>query len=690
MVTGSGAPQNRPDESGNSTDVLVVIQARMGSTRLPGKVLLQLRGKTVLEILHTRLQKSALVDHIVLAVPDSPASAPLVEEGARLGIDVRVGPDQDVFNRFKKVIDEYEPSHIVRITADCPLVDWVWVDTLISEVTGSGTDYGWVGPDFPDGLDAECFSRNTFERLDALALTRDEREHVTMRVWREDGIRKVNLNPGFSGAQIRLTLDEPEDYEVLQAVCEKVNPTEVTAEQLVSLYRSNPKIFEPNKNITRDEGSRMGKGKKLWKRAERAIAGGNMLLSKHPGQFGSNNWPVYFEKAQGVRVTDLDGREFLDFGLMGVGTNILGYGHPIVDQAVQKAIAWGNMSSLNCKEEVLLAEELLRLHPWSDKARFTRSGGEAGALAVRIARAASGKPDVAVCGYHGWHDWYLSANLEAPDSINEMHLPGLGTAGIPEVLSGTTTTFAVNDLDRLRERFSTHNLGAVVMEVERNIEPAPGFLEGVRDLCTEHGAVLIFDECSSGFRNNLGGLHLQRGVNPDLCILGKTLGNGYAINALLGTDSVMAAIHKTFVSSTFWSERIGSVAGLATLQVMEQQDAPARITEIGKRIRKIWTEAGAAHGLEVEVLGLPALSNFQIQGIAPSILKSVLVEQFLKKGFLAGPYFFASLAHTDSLISKYEAATHEIFEEISLAHVSGSLSQLVDGGPAGLGISRIN
>ena len=161
----------------------------------------------------------------------------------------------------------------------------------------------------------------------------------------------------------------------------------------------------------------MGTGQKLWGRAKRVIPGGNMLLSKRPEMYLPERWPTYFSKASGCEVTDLDGQTFLDMSVMGIGTNILGYGNPEVDDAVRRAVGDGNMSTLNCPEEVELAEKLVELHPWASMVRLARSGGEANAIAVRIARAAAGKDNVAVCGYHGWHDWYLSANL-----ANEQHL----------------------------------------------------------------------------------------------------------------------------------------------------------------------------------------------------------------------------------------------------------------------------
>ena len=190
-------------------------------------------------------------------------------------------------------------------------------------------------------------------------------------------------------------------------------------------------------------------GLDLWRRAKEIIPGGNMLLSKRSEQFLPDFWPSYFSKAKGCKVWDLDDVEYADFSIMGIGTNILGYGNPEVDEAVQRTIVNGNMSSLNCPEEVWLAEKLISMHPWADMVKYARSGGEANAMAIRIARAASGKDNVAICGYHGWHDWYLAANLGEEDNLDGHLLPGLKTAGVPRGLKSSVFAFEYNDFAKL-------------------------------------------------------------------------------------------------------------------------------------------------------------------------------------------------------------------------------------------------
>ena len=296
----------------------------------------------------------------------------------------------------------------------------------------------------------------------------------------------------------------------------------------------------------------MGKGQKLYSKAKQIVAGGNMLLSKRPEMFLPEHWPAYFTKTRGCEVWDLDGNKYIDT-LMMPGTNSLGYSHPEVDEAVKETVGNGNMSSLNAPEEVELTERLVELHPWADMARFARSGGEANSVAIRLSRAASGRDNVAFCGYHGWHDWYLASNLSDSKGLDGHLLPGLDPHGVPQNLKGSVYPFEYNNFDKLENLVKTKNIGVIKMEVYRNKEPENNFLQRVRKLANDNNIVLVFDECTSGFRKNYGGLHMLYDVEPDVAMFGKALGNGYAVTAVLGKREVMQAAEKSFISSTFWT-----------------------------------------------------------------------------------------------------------------------------------------
>lgn len=296
----------------------------------------------------------------------------------------------------------------------------------------------------------------------------------------------------------------------------------------------------------------MGKGQDLYNKAKQIIPGGTMLLSKRPEMFLPDQWPSYFAEAKGCTVIDLDGNKYTDMSIMGIGTNTLGYGHDEVDTAVLNTVRKGNMSTLNCPEEVYLAEKLIEMNPWADMVRFARSGGEANAIAIRIARAASGRDEVAICGYHGWHDWYLSTNHNDGDGLSGHLLPGLDPAGVPKNLKNTVHPFHYNNYEELEQIVSNHPIGVIKMEVVRNFGPEDNFLQKVRDLATAKNIVLVFDECTSGFRETYGGIFQKYGVEPDMTMFGKTIGNGYALTAVVGKRSVMEAAQKKLSSAVLF------------------------------------------------------------------------------------------------------------------------------------------
>ena len=423
----------------------------------------------------------------------------------------------------------------------------------------------------------------------------------------------------------------------------------------------------------------MTSGHDLWRRAKERIPGGSMLLSKRAEMYLPQRWPAYFDRTEGCHVWDLDGTRYLDLGFMGVGTNILGYSHPAVDAAVRAVIDKGNLSTLNAPEEVYLAERLVELHPWADMARFARSGGEACAIAVRIARAASGRDGIAFCGYHGWHDWYLAANL-SDDSLDGHLLPGLEPTGVPRALAGTSHTFPYNDLPKLEALLQQNpDIGVIFMEPQRSAPPLAGFLEGVRNLATRYGAVLIFDECTSGFRRPLGGLHLDLGVEPDIATFGKTLGNGYAITAVIGRGEVMQAAQRTFISSTFWTERIGPTAALAAIEEMGTSGAPDHIHQIGESVQSTWLELAGSAGLAMTVGGLPALASFSLHERDPLTIKTYVTSRMLDQGYLAGPNLYASIAHTPVILEGYFTALTPVFDEIAQCDDQELLARLPDG-----------
>ena len=435
----------------------------------------------------------------------------------------------------------------------------------------------------------------------------------------------------------------------------------------------------------------MNTGRELWRRAKNVIPGGNMLLSKRSEMFLPEYWPSYFSKAKGCYVWDLDNIKYKDISIMAIGTNILGYGNRKVDEAVNKTIAKGNMSTLNCPEEVLLAEKLVELHPWSQKVRFARSGGEANAIAIRIARAATGRDDVAICGYHGWHDWYLATNLEGESQLEPHLLPGLEPNGVPKGLKGTVHPFGFNDLSHIQKIVASKKLAAIKMEVQRNEPPQKGFLESIRNLCSKNGIVLIFDECTSGFRETYGGIHKKFDVQPDIAMFGKALGNGYAITAVVGREEIMDAVQKTFISSTFWTERIGPTAALKTLEVMKELRSWEIITETGVFIKSRWKQMFNNYKIKYRDTGIAALAGFSFESKNNLLYKTYITQEMLKKNYLAANSIYVSISHKKKILNRYFDELEGILQNISKCEKGELVAEnMIKGDVCHGGFKRLN
>lgn len=672
---------------------VAIVQARMGSTRLPNKVMKPIHGTPMIGILLSRLKKARRIDEIMVATSDDHRNDPLAAYVESLGYAVYRGSENDVLDRYYQAATQAKATRVLRITGDCPLIDAGLVDHVVEAFDKAGADYASNvdPPTYPDGLDTEIFTYAALKRAWEETEKAFDHEHVTPYLRNSGRFSKINVVNDEDVSAERWTVDTPEDFAVVTAVFDAFGTaTDFTWGEVLSLRRQRPGLFTANQAHIRNEGSTMGKGQKLWTRAKQIIPGGNMLLSKRAEMFLPEQWPAYFSKSKGYKVWDLDGNEYADMTLMGVGTNTLGYGHPEVDEAVMDVVRNGNMSTLNCPEEVYLAEKLIELHPFADMVRFARSGGEANAIAIRIARAAAGKDNVAVCGYHGWHDWYLSANLGEDESLAGHLLPGLEPNGVPRNLRGTVHPFNYNDFKSLETLVAERNIGVIKMEVVRNKGPEDNFLHKVRELATKNGIVLIFDECTSGFRETFGGLYKKYGVEPDMAVFGKTLGNGYAITATIGRREIMEAAQSTFISSTFWTERVGPAAAVKTLEVMEREKSWDRITAIGADVTERWKALAARHGLAISTAGLPSLTTYSFTSPNALAYKTLVTQEMLAKGFLASTNFYASIVHTPDIVDAYFEALDPIYATIRECEDGRDVMALLKGPVCHAGFKRLN
>lgn len=675
-------------------NIVAIVQARMGSARLPGKVMMKINNKPNIGLLLERLLHSKRVTKVVLATSLNENDNSLADYVNSLSIPVYRGNELNVLNRYYQAACKENADVVIRITGDCPLIDGALVDEVIDNFFQSKADYSSnrEPPTYPDGLDVEVMTFKALKDANNNASTDFQKEHVTPYIINSDSFKKFYLKNSIDFSNERWTIDEHEDFLVIEKIFNNFYPkVNFSWQDIIDLRSTNPEIFMDNAHLIRNEGSAMKTGQKLWKRAKKVIPGGNMLLSKRSEMYLPEGWPSYFKKAKGCYVWDLDGRKYTDMHIMGIGTNILGYGNQEVDSAVMEVVKKGNMSTFNCSEEVHLSEELISIHPWADMVRLARTGGEANAIAIRIARAASGKDKIAMCGYHGWHDWYLAANLDNSNKLEEHLLPGLNPKGVPENLKDTIYPFSYNNIEELELIIKNHDIGVIKMEVSRNSRPKDNFLSKVRQIADKNNIVLVFDECTSGFRETDGGLHKLYKVEPDIAIFGKALGNGYAITAVIGRREIMDVAQSSFISSTFWTERIGPSAAIKVLEVMKRVESWKTITKIGIDIGERWKLLGTKYDLPLKVEGLPSMNGFSINSDNWLKYKTYITQQMLKEGILASNIIYVCTEHKEHHLKNYFDILEPIIETISKCENEDlKIDSLLDGPVAHSGFKRLN
>ncbi len=650
------------------SNITIIIQARLNSTRLPGKVLKKISNKTVIEIIHERISKSKFKNQIIFAIPNNKKNSKLKNFLKNKHLDYFEGSEKNVLDRYYKCAKKNKSQIIVRITADCPLIDSNMLDKCLKIFIKEKIDMlnNVCPPTFPDGLDISIFNYKTLHQTWKNAKTDFDKEHVTPFMLRNKKVKKLNYSSKINFASERWTLDTEKDLIVIKNIFKRFKDFHFSWKDVLKIKKKFPEDFIANQYSIRNEGINSSSGQKLWKKAINIIPGGCMLFSKNPNLHLPNLWPTYYSRTLGSKIWDLDNKKFLDMYLMGVGTNMLGYNNAKVDRAVKETIQKGNLSSLNSPEEVKLAEKLIELHPWAHMVRFTRSGGEANAVAIRIARAATNRTKIAFCGYHGWHDWYLSANLKNKNNLNAHLIKGLSTKGVPKSLAGTSLPFRYNDFDGFYKLIKKNpDIGIVKMEVARNDMPHNNFLEKVREITSKKGIILIFDECTSGFRQTYGGLHKFYKVNPDMAIFGKALGNGYAINAIIGKEEIMRYAEETFISSTFWTERIGPTAALKTLEEMKTIKSWNIVTNKGNWLRRKWLNLAKKNNLKIKIFGIPALSRFEIISNNFDKYRTFISQEMYKKSILASNTIYVSTAHTKQDFQQYLNTLDNIFKIIA-------------------------
>ena len=680
----------------------IIIQARMASTRLPGKVLLPVAGKPMLQFLIERLQKCKLVEKIIVATSTNPENKKIIDLCSSMNIPVFAGSEDDVLDRFYRAAKKFNLDAIVRITSDCPLMDPLIVDMVVEKFLKSGADYlnNIDPPTFPDGMDVEVFSFAALERAWTKAIAPHHREHVTAFIRETQDFTKASVQSGFNLSNIRLTVDTTEDYEL---VCSLVPllPPDFHLQNIIDALAIHDELLVLNKHFVRDEkyikqvkewkqkgseqteeksigGSTMAQNRNISKsvellnRAKECIPGKAQTMSKSPEQFIQGVHPFAIDRANGCRVWDVDGNEYLDL-TCALGPITLGFNHPEVISAVKSQLDKGNVFPLPNALEVELAEVLKKIVPCAEMVRYGLNGSDATTAAIRLARAHTSRDHIAKCGYHGWQDWSICTN----EGRNK---------GVPQAVKDLTHEFKYNDSQSLKDIFVQYpgKIAAVILEPIAITEPKNNFLQQVKDLAHENGAILIFDEIVTGFRLALGGAQEYFGVVPDVACMGKGVANGMALSIVAGKKEVMQSFKDVFFSFTYGGEAISLAAALATIKVMQREPIIAHIWRVGKIFQEEYSALANKYKIPSVCTGLPphAVCTFKDSaGNDDLLLKSLFLQETIKHGVLTNASLMWSYAHKENDVKEALAAVESAFIVMRKALDEGNLRKYLEGPP---------
>jgi glutamate-1-semialdehyde 2,1-aminomutase len=417
----------------------------------------------------------------------------------------------------------------------------------------------------------------------------------------------------------------------------------------------------------------------LYSQAERLFPYGTQLLSRNPRMAAFGEAPIYFDHAKDAHFWDVDGNEFIDCG-MGVGPVILGYCYEPVDTAAKAQLDKGVLGTINNAVEIEMAKAICEMVPCGEMVKFCKSGGGADAIAVRLARGYTGKDIVLFCGYHGWHDWYLAANLESDSSLDEHLRPGIIPKGVPSALAGTSIPFEYNNLDSLKNALDKYagKVACIIMEVVRYNQPEKGFLEGVRQLADDYKCVLIFDEVVTGFRMALGGAQEYYGVTPDLATFGKAIANGYSLAAVTGKEKIMASQYDNFISSTYYSDTVSLAAGIATLNELRTKPVLETLDKTGRQLTVGIEALAKKHNIKVEVEGCLNLFHLVLgYGDQNGKVNTLYMQEMISRGVYCVGGWYICYTHTQQDIDDILAALDETFEVLAKAIEQNKVNELL-------------
>jgi glutamate-1-semialdehyde 2,1-aminomutase len=650
--------------SQNTAHINAILQARMSSSRLPGKVLIPILGEPMLARQIERINRSTLIENLIVATSSNETDDPIEMLCQKLGVCCFRGDLEDVLARFYQASQIYPSDHIVRLTGDCPLSDPQIIDAIIETHIQGNYDYtsNTLIPTYPDGLDVEIVRSECLTIAFHESNRPEHREHVTPFIYQSpDRFNCFNSRSVTDYSDLRWTVDYPKDLALVQAIYADLYPKNPSfqMQDILTLLDQRQDLQSPNGNIQRNEkftGDQMHRyyhSEELLERALKVIPLGSQTFSKSKTQYPHGVSPYFIDRGLGSHIWDVDGNEYIDF-VNALASITLGYGDADVIQAVQQQLAKGSIFSLSHPIEVAVAEKIIELVPSAEMVRFGKNGSDATSGAIRVARAYTGRDRVAVCGYHGWHDWYIGSTSR--------------NLGIPRTVQDLTHVFRYNDLDSLQELLMQYpdQFAAIILEPMNVVYPNPGFLEGVRELTHQSRSLLIFDETITGFRYALGGAQECFGIVPDLTTLGKGIANGYPLSAIVGRRDIMNIMEEIFFSSTFGGETLSLAAALTTLNKLESHSVIDALIQKGEWIIDRVTQLIDKHQVQdfISISGHPSWSFLIIDaigGYSQPQLKTLFLQEVFKRGILTLGTHNLSYAHSEQDLQRLIQVYDEVF-----------------------------
>ncbi len=650
---------------------LAILQARSSSHRLPAKVLKPILGQPMLMRQIERIRRAKEINKLVVATSVEASDDHLAGMCAQNDIECFRGSLDDVLDRFYVAAKHYHPEYVVRLTGDCPLTDPEVIDQVLRYFFEGGFDYATNGlqPTYPDGLDVEVMRFESLQVAWKEAKLPSERQHVTPFIHGNPERFRIGHYRGASDHSfLRWTVDEPLDFELVTQIYETLYPENPNfgSQDILDLLEKNPALKTWNTQIRRNEGyakslkedgerqmdSRYQKSEELLERAQRTIPLGSQTFSKSKTQFPFGVSPYFIKCAKGSRAWDVDGNEYVDF-INSLAAVTLGYNDPDVTSAVKAQLEDGVIFSLPHSLEMQVAEKIVEMVPCAEKVRFGKNGSDATSGAIRLARAYTGRDHVAICGYHGWQDWYIGAtarNLGVPVSTREL-----------------THTFTYNDVDSLHRLFEKHpgEFAAVILEPMNTTEPKDNFLEKIKELTAKNGAVLVFDETVTGFRYSNGGAQEFFNVTPDLSTFGKGLANGYPVSAVAGRSDIMKLMEEVFFSFTFGGEALSLAAALATLTKLQKEPVLKVVARQGQKIISEVARLIEKHQCQA-ILSISGHPSWSILGFKDTAsytqwdMKTLFLQEMFARGILILSSHNMSYAHTDEDLAQLLRAYDEV------------------------------